>query len=62
MSDCRRTSLWRKVKEAVYAMAMEAKYTKNEILTVYLNRAYLGGGAYGAEAAAQRYFGKSAAS
>jgi membrane peptidoglycan carboxypeptidase len=36
VADCRRTSLWRKVKEAVYAMAMEAKYTKNEILTVYL--------------------------
>jgi len=61
VADCRRTSLWRKAKEAVYAMAMEAKYSKNEILTVYLNRAYLGGGAYGAEAAAQRYFGKSAA-
>ncbi|WP_297773308.1 transglycosylase domain-containing protein [uncultured Roseovarius sp.] len=61
IADCRRTSLWRKVKEAVYALAMEAKYTKNQILSVYLNRAYLGGGAYGAEAAAQRYFGKSAA-
>ncbi|GAW33007.1 penicillin-binding protein 2D [Roseovarius sp. A-2] len=61
VADCRRTSLWRKIKEAVYAMAMEVKYTKNEILTVYLNRAYLGAGAYGAEAAAQRYFGKSAA-
>jgi 1A family penicillin-binding protein len=61
IADCRRTSLWRKVKEAVYAMAMEAKYTKDQILSVYLNRAYLGGGAYGAEAAAQRYFGKSAA-
>lgn len=61
VADCRRTSLWRKAKEAVYAMAMEAKYTKDQILSVYLNRAYLGGGAYGAEAAAQRYFGKSAA-
>lgn len=61
VADCRRTSLWRKAKEAVYAMAMEAKYSKDEILSVYLNRAYLGGGAYGAEAAAQRYFGKSAA-
>src|SRR6056297_3375986 len=61
ISDCRRTSLWRKVKEAVYALAMEAKYTKDEILSVYLNRAYLGGGAYGAEAASQRYFGKGAA-
>jgi len=61
VTDCRRTSLWRKAKEAVYALAMEAKYTKDQILSVYLNRAYLGGGAYGAEAAAQRYFGKSAA-
>ncbi len=61
VADCRRTSIWRKVREAVYAMAMEAKYTKDQILSVYLNRAYLGAGAYGAEAAAQRYFGKSAA-
>ncbi len=60
VTDCRRSSLGRKAKEAVYALAMEAKYSKDEILSVYLNRAYLGGGAYGAEAAAQRYFGKSA--
>ncbi|UWR22721.1 transglycosylase domain-containing protein [Sulfitobacter sp. S190] len=60
-ADCRRGSIKRKAKEAVYAMAMEAKYTKDEILSIYLNRAYLGGGAYGAEAAAQRYFGKPAA-
>nr|WP_309503043.1 transglycosylase domain-containing protein [uncultured Roseovarius sp.] len=60
--DCRQTSLWRKAKEAIYALAMEAKYSKDEILSIYLNRAYLGGGAYGAEAAAQRYFGKPAAS
>lgn len=58
-SDCRQSSLWRKAKEAVYAMAMEVKYTKDEILTIYLNRAYMGGGAYGAEAAAQRFFGKT---
>lgn len=56
--DCRRGSLGRKAKEAIYAMAMEVKYTKDEILSVYMNRAYMGGGAYGAEAAAQRYFGK----
>lgn len=62
IADCRRTSIWRKVKEAIYALAMEAKFSKDEILSVYLNRAYLGGGAYGAEAAAQRYFGKPAAS
>ncbi|ARC87331.1 transglycosylase domain-containing protein [Rhodovulum sp. MB263] len=59
-ADCRRTTLGRKVKEALYAMAMEAKYTKDEILTIYLNRAYLGAGTRGFEAAAQRYFGKSA--
>lgn len=60
-ADCRRTTLWRKMQEAVFALAMEVKYTKDEILTVYLNRAYLGAGARGFEAAAQRYFGKSAA-
>jgi len=59
--DCREGSLWRKVKEAVYAMAMEVKYSKSEILTVYLSRAYLGAGSRGFEAASQRYFGKSAA-
>ena len=58
--DCRRGSIKRKAKEAVYAMAMEAKYSKNDILSIYLNRAYMGGGAYGAEAASQRFFGKSA--
>jgi len=60
-SDCRQTSLWRKLREALYALAMEAKYSKDEILSIYLNRAYMGGGAYGAEAAAQRFFGKHAA-
>ncbi|MBC7132974.1 MAG: PBP1A family penicillin-binding protein [Roseovarius sp.] len=61
VADCRQSSLLRKGREALYALAMEAKYTKDQILTIYLNRAYLGAGAYGAEAAAQRYFGKSAA-
>ncbi|MEM9247332.1 MAG: transglycosylase domain-containing protein [Pseudomonadota bacterium] len=56
-ADCRRTTIPRKVKEALYAMAMEARYTKDEILTVYFNRAYLGASARGFEAAAQRYFG-----
>ncbi|KUJ85372.1 glycosyl transferase [Ruegeria marisrubri] len=60
-ADCRQGSLWRKAKEAIYAMAMEVKYTKDEILTIYLNRAFLGAGARGFEAASQRYFGKSAA-
>lgn len=58
--DCREGSLWRKIKEATYAMAMEAKYSKDDILTIYLNRAFLGEGARGFEAASQRYFGKSA--
>ncbi len=59
--DCRSTTLWRKIVEATYAMAMETRYTKDEILTVYMNRAYLGAGSRGFEAAAQRYFGISAA-
>ena len=58
--ECRRTTLWRKIKEAIFALAMEAKFSKDEILTIYLNRAFLGAGARGFEAAAQRYFGKSA--
>ncbi|NVK59695.1 MAG: PBP1A family penicillin-binding protein [Rhodobacteraceae bacterium] len=60
VADCRETSLARKGKEALYAMAMEAKYSKDEILSIYLNRAYWGGGAYGVEAAAERYFSKHA--
>jgi 1A family penicillin-binding protein len=60
-ADCRRTTLWRKAKEAVYAMAMEARYGKDQILDIYMNRAFLGAGARGFEAAAQRYFGKSSA-
>lgn len=60
-ADCRAGSLWRKIKEMPFAVAMETKYSKDEILTIYLNRAYLGAGARGFEAAAQRYFGKTAA-
>nr|WP_243144876.1 PBP1A family penicillin-binding protein [Litoreibacter roseus] len=60
-ADCRRGTIPRKLKEAIYALAMEIRYTKDEILTVYLNRAYLGAGARGFEAASQRYFGKPAA-
>ena len=41
-------------------MWLERKFSKNEILELYLNRVYFGAGAYGVEAAAQRYFGKSA--
>ncbi|MEM9576366.1 MAG: PBP1A family penicillin-binding protein [Pseudomonadota bacterium] len=59
--ECRRGTIQRKAREAVYALAMEAKYSKDEILTIYMNRAFLGAGARGFEAASQRYFGKSAA-
>lgn len=58
--DCRSGGVKRKLKEIPYALAMEAKYSKAEILTIYFNRAYLGAGARGFEAAAQRYFGISA--
>jgi penicillin-binding protein 1A len=58
--DCRSGGVYRKLKELPYAVAMEVKYTKAEILTIYFNRAYLGAGARGFEAAAQRYFGVSA--
>ncbi|MFD2175630.1 transglycosylase domain-containing protein [Rhodobacter lacus] len=60
-TDCRSGGVKRKIKEIPYALAMEVKYSKAEILTIYLNRAYLGAGARGFEAAAQRYFGISAA-
>ncbi len=60
-ADCRQSTLWRKAKEALFALGMELRYTKDEILTIYLNRAYLGAGSRGFEAASQRYFGKSAA-
>lgn len=60
-ADCRAGGVWRKIKEIPYAMALEAKYGKDAVLTIYLNRAYLGAGARGFEAASQRYFGKSAA-
>lgn len=59
--DCRRTTIWRKIQEMPFAFAMELKYSKDEILAIYLNRAYLGAGTRGFEAAAQRYFGVSAA-
>jgi penicillin-binding protein 1A len=50
----------RKVKEAFLAIWLETRLTKNEILKLYLDRAYMGGGAFGVDAAAQYYFGKSA--
>jgi penicillin-binding protein 1A len=50
----------RKLQEAVLALWLEHKFSKAQILELYLNRVYFGSGAYGIEAAAQRYFGKSA--
>ena len=53
-------TLWRKLQEAMLALWLERKFSKTEILELYLNRVYFGAGAYGVDAAAQRYFGKSA--
>ena len=50
----------RKVQEVILAVWLELNLTKREILELYLNRVYLGAGAYGVDAAAHRYFGKSA--
>ncbi len=50
----------RKIKEAVLALALERKFTKDQILELYLNRVYFGGGAYGIDAASRRFFGHSA--
>ena len=52
-------SIVRKIKEALIAIYLENHYTKREILKLYFDRAYLGGGSYGVEAAAQYYFNKS---
>ena len=50
----------RKLEEVVYAIWLEQRFSKDEILELYLNRVYFGGGTYGVEAASRRYFGKSA--
>jgi penicillin-binding protein 1A len=50
----------RKLQEIALALWLEHKFTKAEILELYLNRVYFGAGAYGVEGASQRYFGKSA--
>lgn len=55
-------SLRRKVQEVLYALWLEQKFTKKQILGIYLNRVYLGAGVYGVEAASQKYFGKRAKS
>src|SRR4029077_16856657 len=53
-------SLERKVREATLALEIEGRFSKNEILTLYLNQIFYGHEAYGVEAAAQTYFAKSA--
>jgi penicillin-binding protein 1A len=50
----------RKIKEAILAYRIDKKFSKDEILFLYLNQIYLGHGAYGVEAASENYFGKSA--
>ena len=59
-ANCRQSSLWRKLKEALFAIALELEFTKDEILTLYLNRVFLGAGSRGFQAASQRYFDKPA--
>ena len=53
-------TITRKLREMMLALWLERNFTKDEILTIYLNRVYLGAGTYGVEAASQRYFGRSA--
>ena len=59
-SQCRRQSLARKILEIPFSIALELKFSKPEILSIYMNRVYLGASAIGFEAASQRYFDKSA--
>src|SRR5271154_6309392 len=54
-------SLGRKIRETLLALWLEHRFTKNQILEIYLNRVYLGAGTYGVDAAAPRSFDKSAA-
>jgi len=53
-------TITRKLEELVYAVWLEQRFSKDEILELYLNRVYFGGGTYGVEAAARHYFGRSA--
>jgi penicillin-binding protein 1A len=53
-------TLERKIEEAILAVYLETRYSKDEILTLYLNRVYFGAGVYGIEAASERFFGKPA--
>jgi penicillin-binding protein 1A len=54
-----RKTLVRKIKEAILAFQLERRYTKDEILELYLNQVYFGSGAYGVESASKIFFGKS---
>ena len=56
---CRRSTISRKLLEIPFALALEYKYSKEDILSIYINRVYLGSGAYGFEAASERYFNKN---
>jgi len=49
----------RKIREIVLALALETKFSKDQILELYLNKVYFGGGAYGVDAAARKFFGHS---
>jgi len=53
-------TLDRKIQEAMLALYLESRYSKNQILTLYLNRVYFGAGVFGIEAAAEKFFGKHA--
>ena len=53
-------SFTRKIKEGVLALALERKFSKDQILELYLNRVYFGGGAYGIDAASRTFFGHGA--
>ena len=53
-------TLKRKIQEVMLALWLERRFTKDQILTIYLNRVYLGAGTYGMDAAARHYFGKPA--
>ena len=50
----------RKIREALLAMAIEQKFSKDQVLELYLNKVYFGGGAYGIDAASRKFFGHSA--
>ncbi|MFN3943578.1 MAG: transglycosylase domain-containing protein [Allosphingosinicella sp.] len=53
-------SMGRKIREGILALALERRFSKEQVLELYLNRVYFGGGAYGIDAASRRFFGHSA--